>query len=120
MKGSRFEARRCTYYQMHWRKGISLLVHQKPVIKVSPLQHKVSWRSGHAAIQPNTYGVTAASKSPMITTNRSVLNPQVAGIKIEDLHRTATGKLSARPRTNTLFPRDGVTYRRRRRCSTGS
>jgi hypothetical protein len=26
-----------TYYQMHWRKGISRLVYQKPVMRVSPL-----------------------------------------------------------------------------------
>lgn len=34
-------------YHMHWRRGISRLVHQKPVINVNP-------------------GVTAASNNPMM------------------------------------------------------
>ena len=34
-----------TYYQMHWRRGISRLVYQNPVINVSPLE-EISIGSG--------------------------------------------------------------------------
>lgn len=65
---------RCTYYQIHWRSGISFLVYQKPVMRVRPLYWvSVEFKKGTPDEMESqircTHGVTAASKIPIITKN---------------------------------------------------
>jgi hypothetical protein len=64
---------------MHWRRGISRRVYQKPVINVKPLLdsqwYSPIWPScGGEGKTRIPYGVTAASKMPMMTSGIVSIN----------------------------------------------